>query len=141
MSVSMSNDLGLPPPKSLNSPPELPATQAPQSAPMPIPAAHLSAEPVQLEYIFELPTGFIDREGHLHRRGIMRLARTIDEVASMRDPRVQDNPAYATVIILSRVITRLGTLSEVSPVVIENLFARDLDYLQNFYRHINGLST
>lgn len=150
MAVRMSNDLGLPPPSSLqpqNTEPPAPLPPNPTSVtvqtqqPTPIPEATTHPGQVQLEYIFELPTGYIDREGTLHRRGIMRLARTIDEVAPMRDPRVQDNPAYATVIILARVITRLGTLGEVSPIVIENLFARDLDYLQDFYRHINGLNS
>jgi hypothetical protein len=69
----------------------------------------------------------------------MRLARAIDEIVPMKDPRVKANPAYATVIILARVITQLGSLAEVSPVVIENLFACDLNYLQNFYRQINDL--
>lgn len=69
----------------------------------------------------------------------MRLSTAIDEIAPLRDPRVKANPAYATIIILSRVITRLGALSEVSPAIVENFFAQDLNYLQDFYRHINGL--
>jgi len=69
----------------------------------------------------------------------MRLSRAIDEITPMRDPRVKSNPAYATVIILSRVIIKLGGLEEISPMVIENLFASDLSYLQKFYRQINDL--
>ena len=94
---------------------------------------------MQTEFEFELPKGYLDPDGNLHRKGVMRLARAIDEIVPLRDPRVKSNPAYATVIILSRVITRLGALDEVSPMVIEELFACDLNYLQKFYRQINEL--
>jgi len=94
---------------------------------------------IQTEFEFTLPKGYIDSDGNLHRKGVMRLSRAIDEITPMRDPRVKSNPAYATVIILSRVITKLGGLEEISPMVIENLFASDLSYLQKFYRQINDL--
>ncbi|NET59344.1 MAG: hypothetical protein F6K47_25340 [Symploca sp. SIO2E6] len=94
---------------------------------------------IQTEFEFTLPKGYLDGEGNLHRKGVMRLSRAMDEIVPMRDPRVKSNSAYATVIILSRVITRLGALDDVSPAVIENLFACDLSYLQKFYRNINGL--
>ncbi len=94
---------------------------------------------IQTEFEFTLPKGYLDGEGNLHRKGVMRLSRAMDEIVPMRDPRVKSNPAYSTVIILSRVITRLGSLDDVSPAVIENLFACDLSYLQKFYRNINGL--
>ena len=94
---------------------------------------------IQTEFEFLLPKGYLDEQGKAHRKGIMRLSRAIDEIVPMRDPRVQANPAYATVIILARVITQLGDLPDVSPVIIENLFACDLEYLQNFYRKINEL--
>lgn len=94
---------------------------------------------MQTEFEFELPKGYLDTDGNLHRKGVMRLSRAIDEIVPLRDPRVKSNPAYATVIILSRVITRLGALEEITPMVIEELFACDLSYLQKFYRHINEL--
>lgn len=94
---------------------------------------------IQTEFEFVLPKGYLDGEGTLHREGVMRLARAIDEIAPLRDPRVKSNPAYGTVIILSRVILRLGMLESVTPATIENLFAADLSYLQNLYRQINGL--
>lgn len=93
----------------------------------------------QTEFEFTLPKGFLDSEGNLHRKGVMRLATAIDEIAPLRDPRVKANPAYSTIIILSRVINCLGALSEVSPAIVENFFAEDLNYLQDFYRRINGL--
>ncbi|MEO0459030.1 MAG: hypothetical protein AAF152_20950 [Cyanobacteria bacterium P01_A01_bin.114] len=95
---------------------------------------------LQTQFVFELPTGYLDAAGQVHRRGVMRLARTTDEIEPMSDPRVQANPAYATVIILARVILSLGTLPDVNPAVIEGLFAGDLNYLQNFYRAINNLT-
>ncbi|AFY42421.1 hypothetical protein [Nostoc sp. PCC 7107] len=94
---------------------------------------------LQTDFEFTLPKGYLDADGNLHRKGVMRLSRAIDEIVPLRDPRVKSNPAYATVIILSRVITHLGALDEVTPAVVENFFACDLSYLQNFYRQINEL--
>ncbi|MBD3884268.1 hypothetical protein IFO70_21230 [Phormidium tenue FACHB-886] len=93
----------------------------------------------QTEFEFTLPKGYLDADGNLHRRGTMRLATAIDEIAPMRDPRVKANPAYATIIILARVITRLGALTEVTPSVVEEFFAQDLNCLQTLYCQINGL--
>lgn len=94
---------------------------------------------LQTEFEFTLPKGYLDNDGNVHRIGVMRLAKAMDEIIPLRDPRVKSNPAYATVIILSRVITRLGALEEVTPAVVENFFACDLSYLQSFYRQINEL--
>ena len=92
---------------------------------------------LQTEFEFTLPRGYIDRDGNLHRTGIMRLANAKDEILPLQDPRVQRNEAYLIVILLSRVITRLGDVPDVNPGVIENLFASDLAYLQEFYNAIN----
>jgi hypothetical protein len=96
---------------------------------------------LQTEFEFTLPKGFLDDDGNLHRKGLMRLARAMDEITPMRDPRVKANPAYATVIVLSRVVTRLGAIEQVTPVVIEGLFACDLSYLHKLYRQINELES
>lgn len=111
----------------------------PPTAPRPLTEPQIVLNSVQTEFEFELPKGYLDTAGNLHRKGIMRLSRAMDEIVPMRDPRVKANPAYATVIILSRVITRLGALESISPNVIEGLFACDLSYLQKFYRYINEL--
>jgi hypothetical protein len=92
----------------------------------------------QTEFEFSLPKGYVDDEGNLHREGIMRLATAADEILPLKDPRVQANPAYLTIIILSRVITKLGGLSSINPRIIENLFASDIAYLQELYGKING---
>lgn len=92
---------------------------------------------LQTEFPFTLPRGFLDAEGDLHREGVMRLATAYDEIAPMKDPRVQANPGYLVVILLSRVITRLGTLDHLNPKVIEGFFAGDLAYLQDLYRRLN----
>jgi hypothetical protein len=94
---------------------------------------------LQTEFEFELPKGYLDSEGVLHRKGLMRLAKAIDEIIPMRDPRVKSNPAYATIIILSRVTSRLGALEEISPAIIEDLYAADLNYLYRLYRRINDM--
>lgn len=93
----------------------------------------------QTEYEFVLPKGYVDREGIIHREGIMRLATAADEILPMRDPRVQSNQGYLIVILLSRVITRLGNLPAVDTHVIEQLFTADLTYLQDLYERINGV--
>jgi hypothetical protein len=92
----------------------------------------------QTEIEFELPKGYVDDAGTLHRRGTMRLATAADEILPLRDPRVQQNEAYLAVIVLARVITRLGTLGEIHTGVIENLYASDLGYLQRLYEKFNA---
>jgi hypothetical protein len=91
----------------------------------------------QTEFAFTLPVGYVDQEGNTHREGVMRLATAMDEIAPLRDLRVRSNQAYLAIILLSRVITRLGTLPSVSTTVIENLYAADLAYLQTLYRQVN----
>lgn len=93
------------------------------------------------EFEFELPKGYIDDQGNLHRKGIMRLATAADEILPLRDPRVQQNPGYLTIIVLSRVITKLGDLRAIDTKTIEKLFTTDLAYLQDFYQRINELET
>jgi hypothetical protein len=92
---------------------------------------------LQTEFSFTLPKGYVDATGALHRSGVMRLATARDEIEPLRDPRVKENEAYLTVIMLSRVITELGTVDQVNPKVIEGLFAADLAYLQDLYAVVN----
>ena len=93
----------------------------------------------QTEFDFTLPRGYMDRNGTLHRRGRMRLATAADEIAPLRDPRVRQNQAYHTIILLTRVITQLGTLPVIDTSVIEGLFTADLAFLQELYRTRNEL--
>jgi hypothetical protein len=93
---------------------------------------------LQTEFSFVLPRGYVDRDGNLHRDGVMRLASAADEIAPLQDPRVQRNEAYMTVILLSRVVTKLGMLPDINPSVIEKMFAADVSYLQELYERING---
>jgi hypothetical protein len=92
---------------------------------------------LQTEFAFTLPLGYVDAEGNLHKEGVMRLATALDEIAPLRDPRVHNNPAYLLIILLSRVITRLGSLEQINPKTIEGLFAADLAYVQDVYRRLN----
>jgi hypothetical protein len=91
------------------------------------------------EFEFNLPCGYVDGDGTLHREGIMRRATAADEILPLKDPRVVKNPAYLAVIVLSRVITRLGGLEELNPKIVESLYATDLAYLQTLYNDVNGL--
>jgi hypothetical protein len=95
----------------------------------------VSSEPT--EFPFTLPRGFVDSERRLHKKGIMRLATAKDEVTPLQDHRVKANPGYLAVILLSRVITRLGDLEQIYPQVIEDLPVADFAYLQSLYRRIN----
>lgn len=92
---------------------------------------------LQTEFEFTLPQGYTDDEGNRHQRGVMRLATAADEIKPLNDPRVKANPSYLTVILLSRVVTGLGTLEDVTPPVIEDLFVADLAYLQDLYERVN----
>ncbi|MFD7817879.1 hypothetical protein ACFV6E_33970 [Streptomyces sp. NPDC059785] len=109
-----------------------PEQQAAAPAPGPGP------EPLRTEFEFELPRGYVDESGTVHRHGSMRLATARDELIPLRDMRVQENPAYLSVVLLGRVITRLGTLPLVHDGVVENMFASDLAFLQDFYRQVNA---
>ncbi|HYV10279.1 MAG TPA: hypothetical protein VE980_05165 [Pyrinomonadaceae bacterium] len=93
--------------------------------------------PFQTEIDFRLPRGYMDEDGTLHHEGVMRLATAADEILPLKDPRVQANPAYLTVIVLSRVVTKLGGLPDVNTRIIENLYASDVSYLQSLYQKLN----
>lgn len=92
---------------------------------------------LRTEFAFELPVGYQDGSGRVHRSGTMRLARARDEIAPLRDPRVRDNEAYLTVLLLARTMTGLGDLASVDASVVEGLFTPDLAFLQDLYRRIN----
>ncbi|MFG2159960.1 hypothetical protein [Streptomyces olivaceus] len=119
---------------------------APAGGPAGSPAGPPAGPPVdaaprqqlRTEFPFELPRGYVDDSGTVHRDGVMRLSTARDELIPLRDVRVQENPAYLSVVLLGRVITRLGTLAMVHDGVVENMFASDLAFLQDFYRQINA---
>ena len=92
---------------------------------------------IQTEHTFTLPVGYLDSEGTLHREGVMRLATAADEILPLKDPRVQANQAYLVVILLARVVTRLGSIAQINPKVIESLYAADLGFLQDLYNRLN----
>jgi hypothetical protein len=96
---------------------------------------------LQTEFEFTLPRGYVDGEGNVHKKGIMRMATAMDEIVPLRDLRVKSNQAYLAVVLLARVITKLGSLQEVNTGIIENLFSADFAYLQEFYRQINENGT
>jgi hypothetical protein len=107
-----------------------PAPAAPaQDAPRP--------EPLRTEFSFLLPRGYVDGSGTVHRDGVMRLATARDELIPLRDDRVRENPAYLTVVLLARVIMRIGSIEDVHAGIVEDLFATDLAFLQDLYRRIN----
>jgi len=95
---------------------------------------------LQTEFEFTLPCGYIDAHGNLHRQGTMRLATALDEVEPLQDVRVRVNEAYLSILLLSRVITRLGDISQVNPAIVEKLFSADVAYLQDLYIQVNDAS-
>lgn len=117
-----------------------PASLGAEAAPAAEQQAVAAAAPQRLrtEFEFELPRGYVDEAGTVHRDGVMRLATARDELIPLRDMRVQENPAYLSVVLLGRVVTRLGSLPLVHDGVVENMFASDLAFLQDFYRQINA---
>jgi hypothetical protein len=124
----------------VQAPPTAPApTAEPASASAPPLATDvMPRQQLRTQFEFELPRGYVDDSGVLHQRGVMRLATAKDELIPLRDLRVQENPAYLSVVLLGRVITQLGTLPMVHDGIVENMFASDLAFLQDFYRQINS---
>ncbi|MEV0205062.1 hypothetical protein AB0H97_07645 [Streptomyces sp. NPDC050788] len=110
----------------------------PTPTPAPAPAPAQQQQSLRTEFPFQLPRGYVDESGTVHRDGVMRLSTARDELVPLRDVRVQENPAYLSVVLLGRVITRLGTLPMVHDGIVENMFASDLAFLQDFYRQINA---
>ena len=108
------------------------------AAPAPEPETAPQRETQPTEFPFELPRGYVDGTGTVHRSGMMRLATARDELVPLRDDRVRENPPYLTVVLLSRVITRIGTVTDLHPGIVEDLFASDLAFLQDMYRRINS---
>jgi hypothetical protein len=100
--------------------------------------APATPDPLRTEFAFELPRGYVDETGAVHRSGTMRLATARDELVPLRDDRVRENPAYLTVVLLARVVTRIGPVTDVHAGVVEKLFAGDLAFLQDLYRRINS---
>src|SRR6476469_8040322 len=96
---------------------------------------------LRTEFPFLLPRGYVDSSGTVHREGVMRLATAKDEIIPLRHPRVRENEAYLTVLLLSRAITRLGRVGEVQPGIIENMFASDLAVLQDLYKRVKQEGT
>ena len=115
-----------------------PPPRAEERSAAPAEAAQPEPERIQTEFRFTLPRGYVDESGRAHREGRMRLATARDELVPLRDDRVRENPAYLTVVLLGRVITELGTLPRVDASVVEDMFASDLAFLQDFYRRINA---
>jgi hypothetical protein len=93
---------------------------------------------MQTEIAFTLPKGYVDERGEVHRDGTMRLARARDEIEPLRDIEVRQNEAYLSVLLLARTITRIGPFTEVSPALVEGLYAADFDHLQRLYERINS---
>ena len=96
---------------------------------------------LQTEFEFTLPRGYVDDDGTVHREGRMRLATAADEIKPLNDPRVQENSSYLTIVLLSRVVTELGTVDDVTTEVIESLFVPDLEHLQRLYEQVNDGTT
>ena len=92
---------------------------------------------LQTEFSFTLPCGYVDGQGSLHRHGTMRLAIARDEVEPLQDPRVRANETYFSILLLSRVLLRLGEVTPVTPEVVEGLFSADFAYLQDLYARVN----
>ena len=93
---------------------------------------------MQTEIEFTFPRGYVDERGNVHREGTMRLATARDEIEPMREIEVRQNQAYLAVLLLSRTITRVGEITDITPALVENLYAADFDHLQRLYERINS---
>src|SRR5215475_14437741 len=93
---------------------------------------------MQTEIEFTLPRGYVDAAGAVHRAGAMRLATARDEIEPLRDAEERAHGAYLTVLLLARTVLRIGSVTDITPAVIENLYAADFDHLQRLYERINS---
>src|ERR687892_1745535 len=93
---------------------------------------------MRTEYAFTLPRGYVDAAGNVHREGTMRLATARDEIEPLRDAQARQNEAYLAVLLLARVVTRIGDLTEITPELVEGLYAADFDHLQRLYERLNS---
>ncbi len=93
---------------------------------------------MQTEIAFTLPRGYVAADGTVHREGVMRLATARDEIEPLRSPQVRENQAYLSVLLLARTVKRIGDVTEVTPQLIEGLFAADFDHLQRLYERLNS---
>ena len=93
---------------------------------------------MQTEIAFTLPVGYVDDRGDTHRQGAMRLATARDEIEPLRDPSVRANGAYLSVLLLARTVTRIGAVTDITPTLLERLFAADFDHLQRLYERVNS---
>jgi hypothetical protein len=114
------------------------ASGVPEAAPAAAPPLAVPEPKLRTEFAFELPRGYVDEDGKVHKHGVMRLATARDELIPLRDDRVRENPAFLTVVLLARVIVRLGDITDVHAMIMEDLFASDLAFLQDLYRRINS---
>ena len=112
--------------------------EAPEPTSASSPASATREQPLRTEFPFVLPRGYVDASGTVHRTGVMRLATARDELVPLRDDRVRENPAYLSVVLLARVITRIGTIEDVHAGMVEDMFASDLAFLQDLYKRINA---
>lgn len=120
----------------LDAGPAPPGPAADQASDGPGPAR--DASPLRTEFDFVLPRGYVDRAGQVHRDGVMRLATARDELVPLHDDRVRENPAYLSVVLLARVIERIGTITDIHAGIVESMFASDLAFLQDLYRRVNS---
>jgi hypothetical protein len=102
------------------------------------PESRSSGPDPRTEFDFELPRGYVDADGHVHRHGTMRLATARDELRPQIDLRVKENPAYLSVVLLAQVITSLGSVTDVHAGIVEQMYATDIAFLQDFYRRVNS---
>ncbi|WP_210585235.1 hypothetical protein [Streptomyces sp. GESEQ-35] len=114
------------------------ASEQAAAAPAAAPPRRQEDHGLRTEFEFELPRGYVDDEGTVHRHGMMRLATARDELRPQIDLRVKENPAYLSVVLLSQVITRLGNITDVHAGIVERMYATDVAFLQDFYRRVNS---
>ncbi|MFC5804560.1 zinc-ribbon domain-containing protein [Streptomyces formicae] len=115
-----------------------PAAEQAAATPAAAPPRREEQHGLRTEFEFELPRGYVDEAGTVHRHGAMRLATARDELRPQIDLRVKENPAYLSVVLLSQVITRIGTITDVHAGIVERMYATDVAFLQDFYRRVNS---
>ena len=99
----------------------------------------MTEEIVKTEYTFELPKGYVDKDGTLHREVVLREITGADQEA-MLNPSLRNNPAKMLTALLARVIIRIGTLEKkkIDTSVTAGMFKSDRDFLISKLKEIDS---
>lgn len=89
---------------------------------------------------YTLPIGLADPKGALQREVTMRAATALDELEIQAQDAAAINDRFRDLLIFSRVISSIGTITNPTLETLEELYETDFLYLQLAFRELNGVA-